>query len=248
MLCKVLRTVLGRCVCQGHLKGSLRLRRGLSKVPTRQEHAFLRVPPPWCARYTLRDHPPSWNSLRWGRSNLVVGPTGWPKIGLPEAYRAIGGVARDSIAYRAIVGHEVVRPQVNLKFTFVLPQCYLFEPLFYLILTPTLAAVWSRGSETTVCKPLVLKTYMFLPALLQKLVGEFFFDFSQGNLENLVGNLEGIFRGFFLTHRTKAQQFWGKLRSVFRKKFVARKKSFVLNSLCRRATLTYVCNRLRAPF
>ena len=41
-----------------------------------------------------------------------------------------------------------------------------------------------------------------LPALLQKLVGEFFFYFSQGNLENLVGNLEGIFRGFFLTHRT----------------------------------------------
>ena len=36
-----------------------------------------------------------------------------------------------------------------------------------------------------------------LPALLQKLVGEFFFDFSQGNLENLVGNLEGIFRDFF---------------------------------------------------
>ena len=39
--------------------------------------------------------------------------------------------------------------------------------------------------------------HQVLPALLQKLVGEFFFDFSQGNLENLVGNLEGIFRGFF---------------------------------------------------
>ena len=36
-----------------------------------------------------------------------------------------------------------------------------------------------------------------LPALLQKLVSDFFFDFSQGNLENLVGNLEGIFRDFF---------------------------------------------------
>ena len=53
---------------------------------------------------------------------------------------------------------------------------------------------------------------------------------------NLVGNLEGIFRGFVLTHRTKAQKFQGKFRSIFRKKFVARKKSFVQNSLCRRAT------------
>ena len=65
-----------------------------------------------------------------------------------------------------------------------------------------------------------------LPALLQKLVGEFFFDFSQGNLENLVGNLEGIFRGFFLTHRTKAQKFRGKFRSIFRKKIRGSKKIF----------------------
>ena len=66
-----------------------------------------------------------------------------------------------------------------------------------------------------------------------------FFDFSQGNLENLVGNLEGIFRGFFLTHRTKAQKFRGKFRSIFRKKIRgSKKKSFVQNSLCRRATLT----------
>ena len=42
-----------------------------------------------------------------------------------------------------------------------------------------------------------VKTTVFLPALLQKLVGDFFFDFSQGNLGNLVGNLEGIFRDFF---------------------------------------------------
>ena len=53
-----------------------------------------------------------------------------------------------------------------------------------------------------------------------------FFDFSQGNLENLVGNLEGIFRGFFLTHRTKAQKFRGKLRSIFRKKLRGSKKTF----------------------
>ena len=64
-----------------------------------------------------------------------------------------------------------------------------------------------------------------LPALLQKLVGEFF-DFSQGILENFVGNLEGIFRGFFLTHRTKAQKFRGKFRSIFRKKIRGSKKIF----------------------
>ena len=65
-----------------------------------------------------------------------------------------------------------------------------------------------------------------LSALLQKLVGEFFFDFPQGNLENLVGNLEGIFRGFFLTHRTKAQKFRGKFRSILRKKIRGSKKIF----------------------
>ena len=64
-----------------------------------------------------------------------------------------------------------------------------------------------------------------LPALLQKLVGGFF-DSSQGNLENLVGNLEGIFRGFFLTHRTKAQKFRGKFWSIFRKKIRGSKKIF----------------------
>ena len=63
--------------------------------------------------------------------------------------------------------------------------------------------------------------------LLQKLVGEFLFDFSQGNLEeNSVGNLEGIFRGFFLTHRTKAQKIRGKFRSIFRTKIRASKKIF----------------------
>ena len=44
----------------------------------------------------------------------------------------------------------------------------------------------------------------------------FFLIFLQGNLENLVGNLEGILRGFFLTHRTKAQKIRGKFRSIFR--------------------------------
>ena len=64
-----------------------------------------------------------------------------------------------------------------------------------------------------------------------------FFDFSQGNLENLVGNLEGIFRRFSLSHRTKAQTFRGKFRCIFRKKIRGSKKTFVQNSLCRRATL-----------
>ena len=53
-----------------------------------------------------------------------------------------------------------------------------------------------------------------------------FFDFSQGNLENLVGNLEGIFRGFFLIHRTKAHKFRGKFRSIFRTKIRSSKKIF----------------------
>ena len=53
-----------------------------------------------------------------------------------------------------------------------------------------------------------------------------FFDFSQGNLENLVGNLEGILRDFFLTHRTKAQKFRGKFRSIFRNKIRSSKKIF----------------------
>ena len=39
-------------------------------------------------------------------------------------------------------------------------------------------------------------------------------------------NLEGIFRGSFLTHRTKAQKFRGKFRSIFRKKIRGSKKIF----------------------
>ena len=60
----------------------------------------------------------------------------------------------------------------------------------------------------------------------------FFFDFSQGNLENLVGNLEGIFRDFS-DPRNKGSNISGK--NV--RKFVARKASFVQDSLCTRATL-----------
>ena len=41
-----------------------------------------------------------------------------------------------------------------------------------------------------------------------------------------MGNLEGIFRGCFLTHRTKAQKIRGKFRSIFRKKIRGSKKIF----------------------
>ena len=50
-----------------------------------------------------------------------------------------------------------------------------------------------------------------------------FSDFSEGHF---VGNLEGILRDFFGTHKIKAQTFRRKFRSIFRK-FVAPKKSFV---------------------
>ena len=52
-----------------------------------------------------------------------------------------------------------------------------------------------------------------LPALLQKLVGEFFF-FPQGNLENLVGNLEGILRDFS-DPQNKGSKISGKISEHF---------------------------------
>ena len=54
---------------------------------------------------------------------------------------------------------------------------------------------------------------LILPALLQKLVGEFF-DFSQGNLENLVGNLEGIC-GIFSDPQNKGSKISGKISEHF---------------------------------
>ena len=95
----------------------------------------------------------------------------------------------------------------------------------------------TAGSQSPLPRKFRKKSEKVLPALLQKLVGElFFFDFSQGNLENLVG-IWREFCGIFLTHREKAQKFRGKFRSVFRNKIRSSKKSFVQNSLCRRATL-----------
>ena len=54
-----------------------------------------------------------------------------------------------------------------------------------------------------------------LPALLQKLVGEFFKNFLQGNLENLVGNLEGIFGGFFSEPQNKGSTISGRISEHF---------------------------------
>ena len=65
----------------------------------------------------------------------------------------------------------------------------------------------------------------------------FCFDFSRGNLENLVGNLEGIFRGFFRPTEQRLKNFGEIFGAFFVRKFVARTKSSVQNSLCRRATL-----------
>ena len=53
-----------------------------------------------------------------------------------------------------------------------------------------------------------------LPALLQKLGGEFFFDFSQGNLGNLVGNLAGILWDFS-NPQNKGSKISGKISEHF---------------------------------
>ena len=59
-----------------------------------------------------------------------------------------------------------------------------------------------------------------------------FFDSSQGNL---AGNLWD----FFWPTGIKAEKLRGKFRSIFRKEIRSSKKTFVQNSLCRRATLTF---------
>ena len=65
-----------------------------------------------------------------------------------------------------------------------------------------------------------------LPALLQKLVGEFFLIFRREIFGKFSGKFGGNFAGFFLTHRTEAQKFRGKLRSIFRNKIRSSKKIF----------------------
>ena len=75
-----------------------------------------------------------------------------------------------------------------------------------------------HGLQITVCESL-------LPAILQKLVGEFFWFFA-GKFGKFSGKFGGNFPGFFLTHRTKAQKFRGKFRSIFRKKIRSSKNIF----------------------
>ena len=81
------------------------------------------------------------------------------------------------------------------------------------------------------------ETLVFSPCTPAEARQWIFFDFSKGNLENLVGNLEGIFWGFFWPTEQRLKKFGENFGAFFVRKFVARKKSFVQNSLCRRATL-----------
>ena len=79
-----------------------------------------------------------------------------------------------------------------------------------------------------------LQLSIILPALLQKLVGEFFCVFAKKFVK-----FGGKFVGNLLTHRIKAQKYRGKFWGIFRKRIRSSKKSFVQNSLCTRATLIH---------
>ena len=84
------------------------------------------------------------------------------------------------------------------------------------------------GCVSGVPKAGCFKQLRLLPALLQKLVGEFFVDFWDGNF---VGNLAGILRDFSDPQcvKGKAQTFWGKFRSIFREKIRGSKRIFRAN-------------------
>ena len=51
----------------------------------------------------------------------------------------------------------------------------------------------------------------FLPALLQKLVGEFFFGFFTGKFGKFSGKFGGNFRGFFSDPQNKGSKNSGKI-------------------------------------
>ena len=53
-----------------------------------------------------------------------------------------------------------------------------------------------------------------------------FFWFFAGKFGKLCGKFGGNFPGYFLTHRTKAQKFRGKFRSIFRKRIRGSKRIF----------------------
>ena len=87
------------------------------------------------------------------------------------------------------------------------------------------------GGHCDFFHPLIPISLLFvLPALLQKLVGDFFW-FSQGNLENLVAKFGGNFPGFFWPTEQSLENFGEIFGAFFVRKFVARKNSFVQNSL-----------------
>ena len=92
-----------------------------------------------------------------------------------------------------------------------------------------------RNLKNTVWKTpfgILLEIHFILPALLQKPVGDFLLIIPREIGRN--------FAGLFGPTKKKAQMFGGKLRSLFRKKIrSSNKKTFVQNSLCRRATLTF---------
>ena len=84
----------------------------------------------------------------------------------------------------------------------------------------------------------VCKIREFLPALLQKLVGDFLFIFTREIWRDIWRELCGFF-----DPQKKGSKLSGKnlnIRAFFVRKFVAQQKFFVQNSLCRRATLNRV--------
>ena len=72
---------------------------------------------------------------------------------------------------------------------------------------------------------LIFRSWLVLPALLQKLVGEFFWFFA-GKFGKFNGKFGGNFPGIFSDPQNKGSKFSGKFRSIFRKKIRGSKKIF----------------------
>ena len=87
---------------------------------------------------------------------------------------------------------------------------------------------------TAIRTMIVVHPYNILLALLQKLVGEFFLILGR--------EIWREFAGFFLTHEIKAQNFRGKIRSIFREKIRASKKIFRANFVLQpcRPNITFI--------
>ena len=89
-----------------------------------------------------------------------------------------------------------------------------------------------RYSQFFACFRLLF-VHKLLTALLQKLVGDFFFFAGK-----FCGKIYGNFAGFLRTHEVKAQKLGENIGAFFERNFVAQTKIFRANSFCRRATLT----------